>query len=199
MAELKDDLAALRIDFHAEDREKTAMPGGDEVGDRAVARDLHDLRLVHAPDVERAARRVVGDVLRNQSLVETEGHLDDCLFRFDADGLFTGAIPVTALMRSDGSRPLSDLPIRRIRPLSSRATLGSAAFLDEWDEFLMLPVVGRKQTVVGGLSRAGLRKGLHEHRTTRDLVPGSMAGHVLAAFAATCTGLMRMAADTKEQ
>ena len=57
--------------------------------------------------------------------------------------------------------------------------VGGAAHL-----VLMLPVVGRKRTVVGGLSRAGLRKGLHEHRATRDLIPGSMAGHVLAAFAA---------------
>lgn len=137
----------------------------------------------------------VADTFRYLSNVPVASHL---FLHHEEDGRFAGAVPVTALMKSDGSRPLSELPIRRIRPLSSRATLSSVAFLEDWDEFLMLPVVGRKRTVVGGLSRAGLRKGLHEHRTTRDLIPGSMAGHVLAAFAATCVGLTRMAANKRQ-
>lgn len=137
----------------------------------------------------------VADTYRYLSNVPLASHL---FLHHEEDGRFVGAIPVTALMKSDGARPLAELPIRRIRPLSSRATLSSVAFLDEWDEFLMLPVVGRKETVVGGLSRAGLRKGLHEHRTTRDLIPGSMAGHLLLAFATTCIGLMRIATQTRE-
>lgn len=132
----------------------------------------------------------VADTFRYLSNAPVASHL---FLHDEDDGHFTGAIPVTALMRSDGSRPLSDLPIRRIRPLSSRATLGSAAFLDEWDEFLMLPVVGRKRTLVGGLSRAGLRKGLQEHRTTREVVPGTVTGQVLTALATTVFGLLRVA------
>lgn len=138
----------------------------------------------------------VADTFRYLSNVPLASHL---FLHDEEDGRFAGAIPVTALMKSDGARPLAELPISRVRPLSSRATLSSVAFLDEWDEFLMLPVVGRKQTVVGGLSRAGLRKGLHEHRTARELVPGSMASHVLAAFATTCVGLARIAAQTNSQ
>lgn len=132
----------------------------------------------------------VADTFRYLSNAPVASHL----FLHDVDdGRFTGAIPVTALMRSDGARTLSGLPIRRIRPLSSRATLGSVAFLDEWDEFLMLPVVGRKRTLVGGLSRAGLRKGLHEHRTARQVIPGSMTGQVLSALATTFAGVLHIA------
>jgi len=132
----------------------------------------------------------VADTFRYLSNAPVASHL----FLHDVgDGRVIGAIPVTALMRSAGARPLSDLPLRRIRPLSSRATLSSVAFLDDWDEFLMLPVVGRKHTLVGGLSRAGLRKGLHEHRTTREVIPGTMTGHVLAALAITFAGFLRMA------
>jgi hypothetical protein len=57
----------------------------------------------------------------------------------------------------------------------------------------MLPVVGRKRTLVGGLSRAGLRKGLQEHRTTHEVIPGTMTGQVLAALATTISGLLRIA------
>ena len=138
----------------------------------------------------------VADVFRYLSNVHVASHL---FLHHEEDGRFTGAIPVTTLMKSAGSRALSELPIRRIRPLSSRATLSSVAFLDEWDEFLMLPVVGRRQTVVGGLSRAAMRRGMHEHRTTRDLVPGSVAGHMLAAFATTCAGLLRIATKAERQ
>lgn len=137
----------------------------------------------------------VADSFRYLSNAPVASHL----FLHDEDnGRFTGAIPVTALMRSNGASPLSELPVRRIRPLSSRATLSSVAFLEEWDEFLMLPVVGRRDTVVGGLSRAGLRKGLHEHRRTGDVIPGSMTGHVLSAFATTCAGLLRVATHARE-
>jgi Mg/Co/Ni transporter MgtE len=132
----------------------------------------------------------VSDTYRYLSNAPVASHL---FLHAGDDGRFTGAIPVTALMRSDGARLLSDLPIRRMQPLSSRATLGSVAFLDEWDEFLMLPVVGRKRTLVGGLSRAGLRKGLQEHRTTREVIPGTMTGHVLSALATTFAGVLRLA------
>lgn len=132
----------------------------------------------------------VADTYRYLSNAPVASHL---FLHDEDDGHFAGAIPVTALMRSDGGRTLSNLPIRRIRPLSSRATLGSVAFLDEWDEFLMLPVVGRKQTLVGGLSRAGLRKGLQEHRTMPEAIPGSMTGQVLSALAATVAGILRIA------
>jgi magnesium transporter len=132
----------------------------------------------------------VADTFRYLSNAPVASHL---FLHDENDGRFTGAIPVTALMRSDGTRPLSDLPIRRVRPLSSRATLGSVAFLDDWDEFLMLPVVGRKHTLVGGLSRAGLRKGLHEHRAPREVMPGTITGHVLSALATTMTGILRIA------
>lgn len=132
----------------------------------------------------------VSDTFRYLSNAPVASHL---FLHAEDDGRFAGAIPVTALMRSDGARPLSELPTRRMQPLSSRATLGSVAFLGEWDEFLMLPVVGRKHTLVGGLSRAGLRKGLHEHRTTREVIPGTMTGELLSALATTLAGMLRIA------
>jgi len=114
------------------------------------------------------------------------------------NGRFAGAASVTSIMRSEPERALSELPLLRIRPLSSRATLASVAFLDAWDEYLMLPVIGRSKTVVGGLSRASLRKGMHEHRRAREVSPGTMTGQILSALATTCSGLVQVVVDTRQ-
>lgn len=113
------------------------------------------------------------------------------------NGRFAGAVPATALLRSQPTRPISELHWLRLQPLSSRAMLASVAFLPDWDEFLMLPVIGRNQSLVGALSRAGLRKGMHEHHTVHQAVPGTMTGHILSAFAATCAGLLHVATNTE--
>lgn len=115
------------------------------------------------------------------------------------DGRFAGAVPVSALMRSQPARPIAELQWLRIKPLSSRAMLASVAFLPDWDDFLMLPVIGRNQSLVGGLTRAGLRKGMHEHHAVHETIPGTLTGHMLAAFAAACAGLLRAATQAEPE
>lgn len=114
-------------------------------------------------------------------------------------GRFAGAVPVTALMRSEAAHRLADLPIVHVRPVSHRATLSSAASLNEWDEFLVLPVAGRNYGLVGGLSRGALRKGLQEHRDAGEAIPGSITGYMLSALATTCAGLLHATADPEER
>lgn len=147
------------------------------------------------PDVPTFADDAsVGDALRYVS----EGSAASHVFLHARDsGRFAGALPVTALLRSDRSRPLGELPADRVRPLSSRATLASVAFLAEWDRYLVLPVIGRSRAVVGGLSRSSLRRGLHEKGSVQRRPPATLAGHLLAALAVTCTGLFRVLSQTE--
>ena len=137
----------------------------------------------------------VGDATRYLANASAASHV---FLHYVDNGRFAGAVSVTALMGSQPARSLSELPLLRIPPLSSRATLTSVAFLDAWDEFLMLPVIGRSKTVVGGLSRAGLRKGMHEHRKVREVIPGTMSGQILSALATTCSGLLQVVVDTRQ-
>jgi Mg/Co/Ni transporter MgtE len=139
-----------------------------------------------------AVTATVGDALR---YLETAGVASHVFLHTEDGGRFAGSIPVTTLMRSRAGRVLSELPVSRDRPLSSRAMLASVAFLEEWDEFLMLPVIGRQQSMVGGLSRASLRKGMHEYRNTRELIPGTITGQLLSALATTCSGLLHLVAN----
>ena len=136
----------------------------------------------------------VGDAVRYLGNVGVASHV---FLHSHESGRFAGAVSLAALMRSNATRLLNELPVVQVRPLSSRANLSSAGFLDDWDDFLMLPVVGRKHTVVGGLSRASLRKGLQEHRTAREVIPGSMTGQLLSALAATCAGLIHIVAGAE--
>lgn len=137
----------------------------------------------------------VGDAARYLTNAPAASHV---FLHYRDNGRFAGAVSVTTLMRSEPARALSELPLLRIRPLSSRATLTSVAFLDDWDDFLMLPVIGRSKTVVGGLSRASLRKGMHEHRSVRQVDPGTMTGQILSALATTCAGLLQVVVDTAQ-
>ena len=78
----------------------------------------------------------------------------------DQEGAFAGAVGIGDLLRSDGKAPLAEIMDRSVRPLSNRAMLSSVSSLPDWDRYSMLPVVGRRRNVLGGLTRGGLRKGL---------------------------------------
>ncbi|HSG65645.1 MAG TPA: hypothetical protein VLD39_11620, partial [Gammaproteobacteria bacterium] len=60
-----------------------------------------------------------------------------------AHGAYLGTIAVRDVLRSLPDTPLGELRIAKTTALSNRATLGSVAFDQRWDEFLHLPVVGR--------------------------------------------------------
>lgn len=110
------------------------------------------------------------------------------------DGRFMGSLSARDLLGSEPSVALSQLPIARIEPVSNRVSLTTVAFDERWDECLFLPVVGRRGTVLGGLSRSALRKGIHEQHLHTEAHAKSVLGHLLSAFLVACTGMFRLAA-----
>jgi Mg/Co/Ni transporter MgtE len=113
----------------------------------------------------------------------------------ETDGRFLGAIAISQLVGVDTDLPLTRLPLQSVRPLSSRATLASVLSRREWDQFLVLPVVGRSKSMVGGLSRSSLRRGLNERRDSAGSAQGSMLGQLVSALAISSAGLLQALAQ----
>lgn len=109
------------------------------------------------------------------------------------EGTFVGAVSVKSLLRGRAAMRISLLPIGRIEPLSSREPLAAVAFDARWDEFLCLPVVGRRGSVLGGLFRQALHKGLREQRVPADVHAASVWSGLLEALIVTCSGVLRLA------
>jgi hypothetical protein len=95
---------------------------------------------------------------------------------------------------------LSDIADRSVKPLSNRGSLNATYANAAWDQLTMLPVVGRKQNLLGGLSRSALQKGLLEHNTGLQIGnPGSIVMQLLAAFGAVGAALGKLALQTESQ
>jgi len=111
----------------------------------------------------------------------------------DQAGVFAGAVGIGELLRCDRKASLAEIMDRSIRPLSNRAMLASVSALPDWDRYSMLPVVGRKHNVLGGLTRGGLRKGLSEERRSRVARSSeSMLTHVFGSLLLSAAGLLEV-------
>ena len=118
----------------------------------------------------------------------------------DSAGEFAGAVSIGDLLRSDRRTPLAEIMDRSVRPLSNRAMLTTIASLPDWDTYPMLPVVGRRRNVLGGLTRGGLRKGLSEDRSQQAAPEsGPMLAHIFNSFFVSATGLLRVMTEPAEE
>jgi Mg/Co/Ni transporter MgtE len=143
------------------------------------------------PDIPLlSSEHAVEDALRYLRETRAASHV----FLEDVNnGKFIGAIGVNELLRSEPTALLAQLPIDPIAPVSNRAALASIAFHPGWDEYLILPVVGRRNNVLGGLSRTALRRGVHEHHVVGSAsVPGSLLGNIVSALFLTFSSVTRI-------
>jgi magnesium transporter len=139
------------------------------------------------------AQSTVSDVTR---YLRRHNHaLLDHVFVVGAGRQLEGAVATSELLRADAGTALSAIMSRALRPLSNRARLLLAAEDPAWDAYAVLPVAGRKGNILGGLSRAQVRRGvrsLREDPPAREL--DNAVSHVLGALMLSAVGLMRAAA-----
>lgn len=109
-----------------------------------------------------------------------------------SSGQFIGAVSLAALLHSDQATTLGQLRIDEVKPVSNRAALASVAFHSAWDDYLFLPVVGRRNNVLGGISRATLRVGARDERAAAALDSGNIVGQLVFALLLTIAGLVRV-------
>jgi len=140
------------------------------------------------PDVPTLnVTHTVGDALRVLRAASIASHV----FLESGDHEeFVGLISVSEILRSESSARLGQLPLTDSKPISNRATLASLAFDERWDDFLYLPVVGRRGNLLGGLSRKTLRHALHEQHVTSTESESSFLRAVLAALSVAVAGIL---------
>ena len=156
---------------------------------RSLQHSVNSVGAWTDPDIPLLSpEHTVDDALRYLRDTRSASHI---FLESASNGRFLGAISLHDLLSNERIAPLGQLPIHEITPLSSRAALASVAFHAAWDDYLVLPVVGRRQNVLGGLSRTALRRGVHEQHTTHIDV-SSVLGGVVAALLLTASGLMRL-------
>ncbi len=115
-------------------------------------------------------------------------------FVIDAGRHFIGVVSLGSLLRAAAETPLGEIMDGSVRPLSNRATLASVANLPRWDDYSVLPVIGRRKQLLGGLTRSALRNGLGaEAELAPVLNPDSMAGNLFIDYLVVCSGLLRLA------
>jgi len=142
------------------------------------------------PDVPTlSVSDTVGDALR----VLREANAASHVFLETADHeSFDGVIPIQDIVRSEPTVTLGQLRTVASAPVSNRAALASLTFDERWDEFLHLPVVGRRGNLLGGLSRRTLRHAIREKHKSGMARGPSVIHEMLFALAATAAALMKL-------
>ena len=116
----------------------------------------------------------------------------------DGHEKYVGVVSVREVIRAERSAKLEQLSMLRPEPVSNRATLAALAFDERWDDYLQLPVVGRRGNLLGGLSRKTLRQAIHQaHYAADDGHPASLIRDVAVAFGLTAIELVRLVATTE--
>jgi Mg/Co/Ni transporter MgtE len=109
-----------------------------------------------------------------------------------AQGLYLGAVAIVTLIGCQAGARLNDVARVAVEPLSNRATLATAQSHPDWDRFLMLPVTGRRGTVLGALSREAIRAGLQETHASAAQRHRPMIAELSSALLACSAGLARL-------
>ena len=121
------------------------------------------------------------------------------IFLTDNERKFIGTVLIADLLRHDESAVLSEIADDTVKALSGHAPLVSADTNPGWDVFNLLPVVGRKQNLLGGLSRSNLRKGISEPVQARaPLHHDSVLAQISSAFVVVAVECANLALSTRQ-
>lgn len=112
------------------------------------------------------------------------------IFIHDEAKKFSGAVSIAALLAAAPNTALAELSDATTQPLSNRATMAAVANESAWDTMPMRPVIGRQNTLIGGLSRTVLRHSMAKASDTRPGAgPSSIAAEIFGMYIHTCQGM----------
>lgn len=141
----------------------------------------------------------LGDSVRDaQQLLQSAGTVSHVFLESEKDGEYVGVLSIQYVLHSDPNLPLEQIGSQYVTPLSNRASLSSVSFDERWDNSLHIPVVGRRNNVLGGLSRRSLRRALHDTHKKPDRIELTLFQHLLAALWVSCAGLFSMTAELSD-
>lgn len=118
---------------------------------------------------------------------------DSAVFVLRSAQLYGGTVSLAALLRADPDAPLSRVMERGLRPLSDATDVDEIQNLDDWDQWAMLPVTAPDGSLLGGLSRAGLRRALNAvFPQAPTAQPESLLAHLFTAYLHTGADMLRL-------
>jgi Mg/Co/Ni transporter MgtE len=137
------------------------------------------------------AHRTVREALQ---VLRLRAKPEDCaVFVLRSAQLYGGTASFAALLRADAGAPLSHVMERGLRPLSDATDVDEIQNLDDWDHWAMLPVTAPDGSLLGGLSRSGLRRALHAvFPQAPTAQPESLLAHLFTAYLHTGADLLRL-------
>lgn len=135
--------------------------------------------------------RSVGEAL--QLLRRRRREDDGLVFVLRGAALYAGVVTISTLLHTPADTPLSRVADRRVRALSDAADVDEIEALDDWDLCAMLPVTAPDGSLLGGLSRAGLRRALRSvFPQLPPSQPDSLLAHLFIAYLRTGTEMLRL-------
>ena len=157
---------------------------------KALSYPRHQVGAWIEPDVPTlSSDHSVADALRLLRAAEHSSHLFIESTRHEG---YLGTLSIREILRSEPTMRLDRLPIVKTKPILNRAPLSSVTFDQRWDDMLHLPVVGRRGTLLGGLSRRSLRAAGHAGHAVARKSDASLLYQLVAALAVTCSGAGRL-------
>lgn len=135
--------------------------------------------------------RSVADAL--QLLRQRRREDDGQIFVLRGGTLYAGVVTTAALLHAKADTPLSRIADRSVRALSDAADVDEVEHLDDWDLCALLPVTAPDGSLLGGLSRAGLRRALRSvFPQLPPTQPDSLVAHLFIAYLRTGTEMLRL-------
>jgi len=137
------------------------------------------------------AHRTVAEALQ---VLRQRAKPEDCaVFVLRSAQAYGGTVTLGALLHATPDTPLSRLTDRSLRPLSDAADVDDIKDMDDWDHWAMLPVTAPDGNLLGGLSRAGLRRALNSVLPQPgNSQPESLLAHLFTAYLHTGSDLLRL-------
>ena len=136
----------------------------------------------------------VSDALQMLKSATSASHV---FLESERHGQFVGAVSTREILSANSTARLRQLKQSRVDAVSNRAALSSVVFDERWDEFLHLPVVGRRGNLLGGLTRRALRQGVHEQRAFSKEPSASWLRELVASYGLTAFGVLQMISQSR--
>jgi Mg/Co/Ni transporter MgtE len=122
------------------------------------------------------------------------------IFIIDDEKQYFGVVQTAGILHQDENVTLESLADQSIKPLSNRDSLKGCETRADWDQLLLLPVVGRKGNFLGALGKSSLRRALQNQDDVgpKSSAAGSVVLQLLMAMPIVCSALGELVVGSAE-
>lgn len=119
----------------------------------------------------------------------------DLVFVVSPKHELVGVVDALTLLRSNLDDQLADIMSCDVPSLSARSRLSTITDIDAWDKFDVLPVLSRRDYLLGSLSRSALADKTNVNIVSEPIESASLTAAVTSAFIYSAVEFAKMLAD----